>query len=283
MSHQILYFLDKYNRPFSFTWYAGMPHPEILLLSGGAMKGTYLLGALEGLKKMIDYKKFKTLVGISSGAIICFLLSIGFSPYCIYFSFLKNDNFLLLNLNSATSGIFKNDFIFSHIASLLKAKHISSTITFKEHFLLTKKQLVILAFNVTKKIQNTFSVKTSPDMYILDALKLSSSLPIIFEPSKYEENYYVDGGVWNNFPIDIAINHRTKFEWILAVTTLFSNYKKSNFTTDERLNTVMVNDDKIYLSLVCDDKDKFNMYTKGLECGLSICKLIKKKRRRNSY
>ncbi len=43
------------------------------------MRGVYLLGALNGLK--IKINKISTFIGISSGSIICFLLSIGYTPY----------------------------------------------------------------------------------------------------------------------------------------------------------------------------------------------------------
>ncbi len=43
-------------------------------------------------------------------------------------------------------------------------------------------------------------------MEILNSLKLSARIPIIFGPIKYNNDCYIDGGVWNNFPIDIAIS-----------------------------------------------------------------------------
>ncbi len=56
----------------------------------------------------------------------------------------------------------------------------------------------------------------------MNSLKLSARIPIIFGPIKYNNDFYIDGGVWNNFPIDIAIKyHKKKSDWIIAITTLF--------------------------------------------------------------
>jgi len=37
---------------------------------------------------------------------------------------------------------------------------------------------------------------------IIDAVIASSSIPIIFKPYKINGNYYIDGGITNNFPIE---------------------------------------------------------------------------------
>ncbi len=52
--------------------------------------------------------------------------------------------------------------------------------------------------------------ETTPDMEILNSLKLSARIPIIFGPIKYNNDFYIDGGVWNNFPIDIAIKYHKR-------------------------------------------------------------------------
>ncbi len=83
--NRFVYLMDKYGNPYSFS--LKPKYYKTLVLSGGAMRGVYLLGALNGLK--IKINKISTFIGISSGSIICFLLSIGYTPYEIFISLLN--------------------------------------------------------------------------------------------------------------------------------------------------------------------------------------------------
>jgi predicted acylesterase/phospholipase RssA len=314
--------MDKFGKPFPFSIPQHFDEPTTLVLSGGAIKGTYILGALNGLKGSIKIDKFLTLVGISSGAIICFLLSIGYSPHEIFISILKNDNLLSVNLDNLRlssnhknyvvekrGGIFSNSHIFDHVKTLAKLKKIPSSITFKEHFEKTKKRIVIMAFNLTERKEDIFTFDTTPDMTILTALKLSAGIPIIFKPLKYKNNSYVDGGVWNNFPVHIAVEYSKEDtnppstpgsekrdekrderrepgrsqDSILAITTLHSMYKRtlSKWYTYKNIRIVMVDDiPSINPSLVCTDLEKYSMFVRGQQKGKMIESEIKKYTRR---
>jgi predicted acylesterase/phospholipase RssA len=285
--------MDKYGKPYPCL----ISNSKILVLSGGAIKGIYLLGALNGLKQIVSCHNITTYIGISSGAIMSFLLTIGYSPYDIFMSLLKSDNFLSVNLDNwrlssskriveKRGGIFSSDHIFSHIKQQMKLKKIPLTLTFEEHFKRTKKRLVVMAFNVTKCKEDIFTYDTTPDMVILKALELSAGIPIIFKPLKYENNLYVDGGVWNNFPIEIAIKYRNnEDDGILAITTLHSIYKSSicKLYGSKNLSIVMVKDNPhINPTLVSSDIEKFIMYTAGSMKGESVVKDMNVRRRRNS-
>jgi predicted acylesterase/phospholipase RssA len=300
--------MDKYGKPYPFT----MPllknrlpeHPEILVLSGGAIKGIYLLGALYGLngkhENIVDTQKFSTYVGTSSGAIICFLLSIGYSPYDIFVSLLKSDNLLSINLDnlrlSSTQkdsngmiekkgGIFSTYHIYDHVKNQIRLKNLPASITFRQHFEKTGKKLVIMAFNLTQRREDIFEANTTPDMSILHALKLSACIPIIFEPLKYKNDFYVDGGIWNNFPVNIAVRYKNKNNsWILAMTTVHSLYERTvnRWYGIKNINFVMVEDTRMSLTLVSTDTEKFAMFVKGQQTGEKIIEKSYKKNRRNT-
>jgi predicted acylesterase/phospholipase RssA len=40
-----------------------------------------------------------------------------------------------------------------------------------------------------------------PDLPCLIALRMSANIPLIFDRFKYMDNYYIDGGIVDNFPI----------------------------------------------------------------------------------
>ena len=48
-----------------------------------------------------------------------------------------------------------------------------------------------------------YSYETFPDMKIIDALRISFSIPFIFEPIKMNNKIYVDVGLTNNYAIDL--------------------------------------------------------------------------------
>lgn len=48
-----------------------------------------------------------------------------------------------------------------------------------------------------------FSHESTPDMAVVDAVRITMSFPFGFEPVHYQGDYYVDGGVANNYPMGI--------------------------------------------------------------------------------
>ena len=54
-------------------------------------------------------------------------------------------------------------------------------------------------------------------MKVIDAVYASSTLPFIFQPFWYEDSYYLDGGLLNNYPLDICINNGAPKEDILGI------------------------------------------------------------------
>ena len=44
-------------------------------------------------------------------------------------------------------------------------------------------------------------------MEVMRAVSLSSAIPFVFKPIMYENNYYCDGGLVNNFPLLNCVNY----------------------------------------------------------------------------
>jgi hypothetical protein len=74
-------------------------------------------------------------------------------------------------------------------------------ITFSELYSLTNKKIIIYGTNYRLGRSEIFSFENTPDMSILLAIRISISVPVIFTPVIYNDNYYVDGALTNNFPI----------------------------------------------------------------------------------
>lgn len=179
-----------------------------LCLSGGGVKGFAFLGALEYLEdiKYIDIKKIDNYVGTSAGAMIAFIFSLGYSvmdvvDFIINFNFTKLIPDTDINTVLLSYGIDTGDKIMIIMQNFLKEKYNMDDITFEEHYLLTNMKLTFIGTNYNKGTEVAFNHINTPKMSVLTALRISISVPIIFTPVLYESEYYIDGGLVNNFPI----------------------------------------------------------------------------------
>jgi len=189
------------------------PKINTLCFSGGGIKGLAFIGALEHLleKKIFVLEDIKTFVGSSAGSMLSFLLNIGWKISEIK-AFLLNFNFekLISGINSLalfeSYGIQDGNKLQLLFIKFLENKFQVKDITFEELYKKTHKKLIVIGTNLTKSQEAVFSYKTTPNFSVILALRISSSIPLIFKPVKYENDLYVDGGIVNNFPL----NHCSK-------------------------------------------------------------------------
>lgn len=205
-----------------------------ICMSGGGICGFSFLSALNVLTmyNYININEINTFVGTSAGGILCFLLSIDYSPlelitYFKNFNFTKIDVGIDLNLFLNEYGCDDGMGWINTIGFLFEKKFNLQNINFIDLHILTKKKIYIIGSNFTKGIQETFSYETTPNMLILDALRISTSLPIIHTPVKYNDDYYIDGGITNNMAYELCDPNTT-----LCITFYDKTYFKLNNTFD---------------------------------------------------
>ncbi len=182
---------------------------NILIISGGGLKGLAALGCLKYLIEHEIIYKPDILCGTSVGSIICFLLNIGYSPVHIYnvLESIDFNDFFKYNIDDLFDdvcfGLHTTDNIIMVINTFLKKKNISKNITFQQLYDLTKTKLIITGTCLNDATIHYFSVDNSPDMEILKAIRISISIPIFCKPYKYDGKIWIDGGCINNYPIDL--------------------------------------------------------------------------------
>jgi len=181
---------------------------DTLVLSGGSVNGIIMFGSIQYLIDKNLLSNIKTYIGTSIGSIICYCLSIGYTPtemvalVCTNYIFehMKKFNFLkLIKGEGATS--------FKHIDDLLHKitiEKVGKRLTLKDVFDMFGKTLVFVTYNLTQNKAEYLSYLTYPNLDCLDAIRMSSNMPFIFEEFEYNGNMYTDGCICNNFPIDIA-------------------------------------------------------------------------------
>lgn len=178
---------------------------KILVLSGGGIRGIAFLGAIYALEELNVLRNIETFAGTSVGALIAFLLVIGYTPMELM-QFIMTIS--LGQLKSIKISLFMEDYglnsgnqLLELLIGLIRKKNINPKITFKELYEKTKKTLIMTSVNINRKSVEYFSCKTHPDLSVVQAVRMSISIPFVFTPVKYNECYYVDGGCIDNFPI----------------------------------------------------------------------------------
>jgi predicted patatin/cPLA2 family phospholipase len=189
-----------------------MTEHDALVISGGGIYGILVLGALQQCIDIntLDLTKIDLLVGTSVGSIICYLLILGFYPTEIIHLIIRHrqqldslTSFNLVKLYNLEGGIQ-----FTGIQQLLERITLDKTgtlFTLKSLYEKYDKTLVCSAYNYTLKKVEYISHQTYPDMPCILACTASSSIPIIFERCLYGDNCFIDGGIYDNLPIDYPI------------------------------------------------------------------------------
>lgn len=186
-----------------------------LCFSSGCIFGISFIGALDVLVKndIINLNNINVFVGSSVGSLVAFLLSIKYNideikqlSYNEFrnLHFIYNINNLFINY-----GLIELSVLIQLLQKLLNDKLNIENITFNELYNLTNNKLIIIGTNYTKNTETIFSNETTPDMCVLTAIKISISVPFIFPPVLYNNEYYIDGGFKNNFPINLCNKETT--------------------------------------------------------------------------
>lgn len=178
-----------------------------IVLSGGGVRGFGLLGSLQFLilNKQLDHvKKF---IGTSIGAILCVIIIIGYEPTEVIIKFIQNNYFKKLGSYSLVQAMKGNGFLsfeeFGKILEELIVEKVGYVPTLAQLNELYNKEFICLTFNYTKRQEEILCHTTHPELNVLDALRMTSSVPFIFDCFQYKNDIYFDGFLSNNFPINL--------------------------------------------------------------------------------
>lgn len=212
---------------------------DTLCLSSGGMNGISFIGVLDYLieEKIIDLNNIKNFVGTSIGSMILYLIIIGYT--------IKEINNIIIKLNFSNLqtetniehllkdfGINNGSKVLCVLKFFLNKKLNIDDMTFNELYIKYKKNFIVIATNFSKGVESKFDYKNTPDMSIITAVRISSSIPIIFTPVLYNNEYYVDGALTNMFPLDHCNQETT-----IGINISYCDYYKINNILDILLNS----------------------------------------------
>uniref|UniRef100_A0A6C0IWJ6 PNPLA domain-containing protein n=1 Tax=viral metagenome TaxID=1070528 RepID=A0A6C0IWJ6_9ZZZZ len=180
-----------------------------LVLSGGGVKGICYLGIIKYLEEKNIIKDIKNIVTSSVGAIFGLFIALGYTyleqkTLLDEIKITKLFNLYNININHFTNkfGLDNGKKIDKFINLLISKKFGKSDITFLDLYKKSSINLIITGSCLNKQELVYFNYKDTPNMPLQIALRITYSLPFVFDKVTYEENIYVDGGLLNNFPID---------------------------------------------------------------------------------
>lgn len=205
---------------------------DTLVLCGGGMKGVITLGALQYAIDQYLIQSVTKYIGTSIGAVICYLLIIGYTPIEIIVQLCtaKLESFKFFDVFSMTQG--KGAMSFNSIQEYLEkmtVEKIGKFVTLGELKTKFRKDLICTTYNITDHKVEYLGPDNCPDLPCITALKMTTNLPLVFEKFKYMGKYYIDGGIADNFPIKMALTDKDEAKKVLGIVTFSSqNFDTSN-------------------------------------------------------
>lgn len=168
---------------------------EYLVVSSGAYEIFKQISAVNYFfkTKFLKYDNLKVLYGVSSGAVVSLLiaLNIDFNIVKDYFIERPWEKLFVIDTSAVFSaydkcGIFTIDTFYNFLKPLLKLAELDCEVTFKQLYEKNGKLLKIFTTSCSTLKSKIFSHIDTPDAKVVDAVYMSSSLPILFKPYTYE-------------------------------------------------------------------------------------------------
>lgn len=187
---------------------------EYIVFSSGGVAGSSMIGALQCIEeKGIDLSKIKGYSGCSAGSMIALTVSLGFTidelkTIVINFKYEKYAEMKVLRLLDQY-GIETGKKILDLYSDIIHYKTGLRNMTFAQHWAITGRYLWINSSCLEKNKPYYYSVKTSPNMLVLDAIRQSISIPFIFTAVFRNGLTFIDGGYHDTVPARMFPSDRT--------------------------------------------------------------------------
>ena len=229
----------------------------LVLSSGGLHSLLYQLGAIKKLieNNKINLNNIEKIYGTSAGAIVGLLLCLNIDIQIIIDYLIKRpwDKIFDLDLNTIMNvykelGLYDKKIYERAFKPLFKICKLDINITLKEFYEKTQKELVIFTTNYRTFEPKGFSYKNEPDMLLMDAIYMSSTLPF-FKPLKRNEDYFIDGVYSCRYPLNHFIRDNSGVDLNDIFGIYMINNKEEIIYTKDPLNVFSFNS-KIIVKLL---------------------------------
>jgi NTE family protein len=246
-----------------------------ICLAGACNRGISYVGCFRKLEEL-KLLKLKKIVGVSIGSFIGACYMLGYS----------SDELLEMVINKNMNE-FK-DFSITEPSALLKGERyknwVYEVLAKKENPDITLQQLFEktgIEYTVTTTCIHSvcdefeegiayLSHKHTPDMSLFTAVNCSMAFPFVFPPMIYKGCQFIDGGVLDNFPMDLlsidAIGIRVNFKPIDSSTSTKNPVSYIGKIFELMSNRFKILKDEQHQNIIVIDCDDFDV----IDFGMSI-------------
>lgn len=190
-----------------------------LVFEGGGVKGVAYAGALQVLEDAGIAGQVKGVAGTSAGAITAALVAAGYTGDELATTLLTLDftTFEDGRLEGPVRlveeyGWYRGGAFLDWLGARMEAKLGSKAVTFADLAARKRPDLRVVATDVSTHAPEVFSLATTPDVPVAEAVRMSMSIPFFFAAVRTNGRVYVDGGAAWNYPVEIFDAEGTNWE-----------------------------------------------------------------------
>jgi len=174
-----------------------------LVISGGGNKGFLFLGVIKLLSQYNILNKIKYFYGTSIGGIIITCIILGWSieeiiNFTIKFPLNKMIDYKYFFSNN---GLISKNKYETLLKKIISYKSFDENITLLELFNKNNKELNLFTYNIKNNSTICLNYINTPNIKLVDALYMTTAIPILFPLCNIDNNTYIDGGILDNFPL----------------------------------------------------------------------------------
>ena len=205
-----------------------------LCFSAGGITGFVHIGALKRLEEEDALKAVDTVVGTSIGAVVGLLFAIGLSASSIFDEFARVNDCIFkygdMTTFFTTYGADSGEYFMAYVIDLLLKSNVSPVITFKEFYHKFGKRLIFTGSSVGRASPCYFGPESHPDMRVLEALRITISIPFLFTSVERGDELFVDGAITDHHPIEYCLRDLEKRHPGSSVLQVFGCLINCNFS-----------------------------------------------------
>lgn len=192
---------------------------EHLVLSGGGPNGLIQIGLLHYLldHAYFEMSNIKSIYGTSAGAVISILIVIGIPIFEIKEYFIQRPWEKFFDIQFQEKGIFPSSHLYDMIKPFMLAYDIPDTYTLLDLYQKSGIDLHVFTTKINGLVCVDLNHAEYPSLTLYEAIIMTSALPVLFTPIKYNNEYYIDGGFINNCPLQSIRKHNYDPDNILIV------------------------------------------------------------------
>jgi predicted acylesterase/phospholipase RssA len=193
-----------------------------LVITGGGPSGIKYLGIIQELErqKYFNIDNIESIYATSAGSIIAVLISLKYDDWDTLNNYVVNrpwhDAYKItaemIFGSYSNKGLFDEKITDTFFKPLFDAKDIPLTITMSEFYEIAKIELHFFSIEMNIFEIIDINYKSFPELPLLKAVLMSSSIPMLFCPVYHEDKCYIDGALICNYPLKYCLQNHPKEE-----------------------------------------------------------------------